>query len=107
MPHRPFTPQTSEITGTERRMRRSTDDAVAAAAHWPHEPLRPRQAAVLRAIEDYFQSHDRPPTLRDIAHDAEIKSLGHVVTLLKTLEQRGYLTREPGLSASTEIGRGN
>jgi repressor LexA len=58
---------------------------------------------VLRAIEDYFESHDRPPTLRDIAHDAELKSLGHVVTLLKALEQRGYLTREPKMSRAIHL----
>jgi repressor LexA len=58
---------------------------------------------VLRAIEAYVQSHDRPPTLRDIVRDAHIKSLGQVVPLLKTLEQRGYLTRDPKVSRGIHL----
>jgi repressor LexA len=69
----------------------------------PEGQLRPTQAAVLRAIEAYIQRHDRPPTLREIAQDADITSLAHVVFLLNTLEQGGYITREPGVSRGIHL----
>ena len=57
-----------------------------------------RQADVLNAIETYIQHYDRPPTLRELAHDAHLKSLGHLSYVLDALERGGHITWERGVS---------
>ncbi|HET8905590.1 MAG TPA: transcriptional repressor LexA [Ktedonobacterales bacterium] len=70
-----------------------------------NRPLRPRQLDVLRAIEEYVQRHDRPPTVREIASDANIASLAHVANLLAALERRGHITIERGVSRGIHLTR--
>lgn len=69
-------------------------------AGWPASH---RQKAVLSAIEVYIQRYDRPPTVREIARDASIRSLSHVAFLLDRLEQRGYITRDHGVSRGIHL----
>jgi repressor LexA len=68
-------------------------------------PLGQRQAAVLGAIEAYVRRHDRPPTVREIGHDARIASTGHVAHVLAALERRGYLTCEHGVARGIHLTR--
>jgi repressor LexA len=70
------------------------------AAGWPASH---RQKAVLSAIEVYIQRYDRPPTVREIARDASIRSLSHVAFLLDRLEQRGYITCDHGVSRGIHL----
>jgi repressor LexA len=68
-------------------------------------PLGRRQAEVLGAIEAYVRRHDRPPTVREIGHDAGIASTGHVAHVLAALERRGYLTCERGVARGIHLTR--
>jgi repressor LexA len=72
---------------------------------WAGRPLGRRQAEVLDAIEAYVRRHDRPPTVREIDHDAGIASTGHVAHVLAALERRGYLTCERGVARGIHLMR--
>lgn len=72
---------------------------------WVGRPLGRRQAEVLGAIEAYVRRHDRPPTVREIGHDAGIASTGHVAHVLAALERRGYLTCEHGVARGIHLTR--
>jgi repressor LexA len=61
------------------------------------------QAEILRAIETYQRSHDRPPTIRDICRAVGITSPAQVQHHITMLQRRGYLTREPHTSRSIHL----
>lgn len=69
------------------------------------QPRGKREAEVLYAIETYIARHDRPPTVREIAEDTGIRSLGHVAYLLKMLERHGHIIREHGVSRGIQLRR--
>ena len=62
-----------------------------------------RQKKVLTFIQRYMQQHGRPPTVREIGEGAEISSTSLVSYYLKRLEERGILTREPGVSRGIRL----
>jgi repressor LexA len=70
-----------------------------------HQPLGRRQEDVLNAIAAYVERHDRPPTIREIAHDAFLKSPGHAAYVLAALERGGHIQWERGVSRGVHLTR--
>ena len=57
--------------------------------------LTPRQQAILRVIEDTMADRGYPPSVREIGHGVGLTSPSSVAHQLKTLEELGYLRRDP------------
>lgn len=65
------------------------------------------QRRILKAIKNYLSENGYPPSLREIALQADL-SLMVVYRQLIQIELKGYLVRTPGISrglALTEAGR--
>jgi repressor LexA len=58
---------------------------------------------ILRAIERYQRTHNRPPTIRDICRAVDITSPSQVQYHVIMLEKKGYLTRDPHTSRSIQL----
>jgi len=54
-------------------------------------------------LKDYFSSHHRPPTIREIANALDIKSTSTVAYYLKKLEQREIITVNSQLSRGIRL----
>jgi len=57
-------------------------------------PLSNTEVAVLLTIQDYLESHDKSPTLQEIADHIE-QSRNSVHTAVARLEALGYIDRTP------------
>jgi repressor LexA len=57
--------------------------------------LTPVQRKILRYIDDYVQELGYSPSYREIACAAELASLSSVALHMRTLQDKGYLSREP------------
>ncbi|MFI5067975.1 MAG: repressor LexA, partial [Streptosporangiales bacterium] len=57
--------------------------------------LTPVQRKILRYIDDYVQDLGYSPSYREIACAAELASLSSVALHMRTLQDKGYLSREP------------
>lgn len=67
-----------------------------------------KQENILEVIWNYLQDKSRPPTVREIVSEAHISSTSVVDYNLGKLEDKGLITREPGVSRGlqmTEQGR--
>lgn len=62
------------------------------------KPLTARQRQVLDFIATFSRSHGYPPTVREICKALKIASPSTVHFHLAALQDKGYLTREPGKS---------
>lgn len=60
--------------------------------------LTERQQMVLDCVHQSMESRGYPPTLREIASAVGLKSISAVDHHVKTLEKKGYLTRDAGMS---------
>lgn len=67
------------------------------------EKLSKRQQQVYDYIESYIQQKDYGPTVREIGEALELSSPSTVHVHLNTLEQKGYITRDPMKSRSISL----
>lgn len=59
-------------------------------------PLTDKQAQVLKFISEYAQRYGYPPTVREISRYLGVSSTRAVITHLKGLEKKEYITRTNG-----------
>ena len=57
--------------------------------------LTPRQQRILAHIKDSLDTRGYPPSMREIGEAVGLTSSSSVAHQLKTLEQKGYLKRDP------------
>jgi repressor LexA len=67
------------------------------------EQLNPRQRQILDFLREHTQSHPSPPTVREIGLAVGLSSSSTVQNHLNTLEQRGYIHRDPSKSRTVEV----
>ena len=67
------------------------------------DKLTKRQKAVLDSIEQCIQKKGYGPTVREICSDLNLASPSTVHVHLKTLEQKGYIVRDPLKSRSISL----
>ena len=67
------------------------------------EKLTKRQQAVMDSIERCIKKKGYGPTVREICEDLELSSPSTVHVHLKTLEQKGYIVRDPLKSRSISL----
>ena len=67
------------------------------------EGLSERQSAILTFIKEEILRRGYPPTVREIGEAVHLKSSSSVHMHLNTLEQNGYIRRDPTRSRSIEI----
>ena len=60
--------------------------------------LTDRQVRILEAIHEGIQKQGLPPTMRELAEKVGLASPSSVKAQLHTLEKRGYIKRDEGLS---------
>jgi SOS-response transcriptional repressor LexA len=65
--------------------------------------LTKRQRSVLEFIDQYAREHGYPPSVRDICRGLGLSSSATVHSHLRTLERKGYLTREPSRPRAIEV----
>jgi repressor LexA len=65
--------------------------------------LTDRQVLILEAIHDGIQQHGLPPTMRELADQVGLASPSSVKAQLHTLEKRGYIKRDEGLSRAIQL----
>ena len=66
-------------------------------------PLTKRQRSVYEFIESYIQEKGFGPTVREIAEAVNLSSPSTVHVHLKTLEEKGYIVRDPLKSRSIAL----
>ncbi len=67
--------------------------------------LTPRQRAILRMIEETMADRGYPPSVREIGHGVGLTSPSSVAHQLKTLEELGYLRRDPNRPRALVVAR--
>jgi repressor LexA len=67
------------------------------------ENLNPRQRDILDYLRSHTRSHAYPPTVREIGAAVGLSSSSTVQNHLNTLEQRGYIRRDPTKSRTVEV----
>ena len=65
--------------------------------------LNPRQREILDFLTEHARSHAYPPTVREIGQAVGLSSSSTVQNHLNTLEQRGYIRRDPTKSRTVEV----
>ena len=65
--------------------------------------LSDRQVAVLEYIKQVLQTKGYPPTVREICEAVGLKSPATVHAHLRTLEEKGYIRRDPAKQRALEI----
>ena len=65
--------------------------------------LSDRQVAILEAIHEGLQTQGMPPTMRELAEKVGLASPSSVKAQLHTLEKRGYIKRDEGLSRAIQL----
>jgi repressor LexA len=69
------------------------------------QPLTERQRGILEMIHAHVDEHGYPPSVREIGDAVGLKSTSSVHAHLETLEDRGYLRRDPTKPRALELGR--
>lgn len=59
------------------------------------EPLTERQNEAYEFIRGYIRDFSRPPSMKEIGRALGLRSTNAVFKLLRALEKKGYITREP------------
>jgi repressor LexA len=80
-----------------------TDTAVVRAA--ASGDLTARQRAILEVIHAHVDDHGYPPSVREIGDAVGLRSSSSVHAQLETLEEKGYLRRDPTKPRALELGR--
>ncbi|HEY6378035.1 MAG TPA: transcriptional repressor LexA [Candidatus Dormibacteraeota bacterium] len=65
--------------------------------------LNPRQREILEYLAEHARTHAYPPTVREIGQAVGLSSSSTVQNHLNTLEQRGYIRRDPTKSRTVEV----
>ncbi len=65
--------------------------------------LTPRQQRVLSTIKDAIEHRGYPPSMREIGEAVGLTSTSSVAHQLRTLEQKGYLKRDPNRPRALEV----
>lgn len=68
-----------------------------------HKDLTERQIKILEAIHDGIQRQGLPPTMRELADKVGLASPSSVKAQLHTLEKRGFIKRDEGLSRAIQL----
>lgn len=80
-----------------------TDAAVSRAVD--AGDLTARQRAILEVIHAHVADHGYPPSVREIGEAVGLRSSSSVHHQLETLEEKGYLRRDPTKPRALELGR--
>ncbi len=67
--------------------------------------LTDRQQRILEMIHEHVEAHGYPPSVREIGDAVGLRSPSSVHAQLATLEERGYLRRDPSKPRALELGR--
>lgn len=67
--------------------------------------LTDRQQAILTMIHGHVEEHGYPPSVREIGEAVGLRSPSSVHAQLASLEERGYLRRDPTKPRALELGR--
>jgi repressor LexA len=67
--------------------------------------LTARQRAILETIHAHVDAHGYPPSVREIGDAVGLRSSSSVHAQLETLEEKGYLKRDPAKPRALELGR--
>jgi repressor LexA len=67
--------------------------------------LTDRQRAILETIHAHVDAHGYPPSVREIGDAVGLRSSSSVHAQLETLEEKGYLKRDPTKPRALELGR--
>jgi repressor LexA len=67
--------------------------------------LTARQRAILEMIHAHVDAHGYPPSVREIGDAVGLRSSSSVHAQLETLEDKGYLKRDPTKPRALELGR--
>ena len=65
--------------------------------------LTDRQREIYEYIREVIMAHGRPPTMREIGEQFNIRSTNGVREALAVIEKKGYIRREPYLSRGIEL----
>jgi len=68
-----------------------------------HHGLTPRQRRILEVIKDAVDARGYPPSIREMAESVGLASSSSVAHQLKTLEQKGFLRRDPHRPRALEV----
>jgi SOS-response transcriptional repressor LexA len=66
-------------------------------------PLTWRQRNALRAIREHTERHGYPPTMKQLGEAIGLSSVGSVSYVLRCLQDKGYITREPDKSRTIRL----
>lgn len=69
------------------------------------ESISPRQQRILAFIRAHVREHHNSPTVREIGEACDVSSTYVVDYNLARLEEKGYITREPGKARSIRVRR--
>lgn len=94
----------AERKGTERK----GDAQASSVTELPDGPadatgLTPRQQRVLAHIKDSIEKRGYPPSMREIGQAVGLTSTSSVAHQLRTLEEKGYLKRDPNRPRALEV----
>jgi len=67
------------------------------------EQLTQRQHQVYELIRSYLSSHNRPPTVSEIARALDMKSVNGAYKILRILERKGYIEREKNIARGLKL----
>jgi repressor LexA len=67
------------------------------------KPLNPRQKEILTFLTEHMRKHAYPPTVREIGRAVGLSSSSTVQNHLNSLEEKGYIRRDPTKSRTVEI----
>jgi repressor LexA len=84
---------------------RTAGPAVGAASAGGAATLTARQRAILETIHAHVDAHGYPPSVREIGDAVGLRSSSSVHAQLETLEEKGYLKRDPAKPRALELGR--
>jgi len=67
------------------------------------ETVNPRQRQILDYLREHARRHAYPPTVREIGQAVGLSSSSTVQNHLNTLEERGFIRRDPAKSRTVEV----
>lgn len=67
------------------------------------QPLNPRQLAIVDFLNRHAKKHRYPPTVREIGRAVGLSSSSTVQNHLNSLEEKGYIHRDPTKSRTVEV----
>lgn len=68
-----------------------------------HSGLTPRQRRILEVIRDAVESRGYPPSIREMGDAVGLASSSSVAHQLRTLEQKGFIRRDPNRPRALEV----